>query len=66
MFLALGSLDCKCAKYLVDRRNVERSGADYNSIDDIAEDSLRGGRQQPPAPYAFCLSWLQPGRHEAA
>ena len=51
MFLALGPLDCKCAKYLVDRRNVECSGEDYESIDDIAQDFPRGGRLQPTAPH---------------
>ena len=46
LVLALGALDCKCAKLLTGRRNVECKGEDYESIDDIAKDRCRGGRLQ--------------------
>ena len=37
-FAAVGELDCKVAKLLTKRRNVECTGEDYESIGDIAKE----------------------------
>ena len=55
MVMAIGSLDCKVAKLLTKRRNIDCTGEDYTSFDQIAQDFTRAGRLQPtpvisPAP----------------
>ena len=55
MVMAIGSLDCKVAKLLAKRRNIDCTGEDYTSFDQIAQDFTRAGRLQPtpvisPAP----------------
>ena len=56
MVMAIGSLDCKVAKLLTKRRNIECTGEDYTSLDHIAQDVTRACRLQstpanPPNPH---------------
>ena len=71
MVMAIGSLDCKVAKLLTKRRNIDCTGEDYTSFDQIAQDFTRAGRLQltpviSPAPLrsfpnVVRYQWLQPG-----
>eukprot|EP00959_Pyramimonas_sp_CCMP1952_P395672 8290782-Pyramimonas_sp.AAC.1 len=45
--MAIGSLDCKVAQPRAKRRNIERTGEDYTSLDQIAQDFTRTCRLQP-------------------
>ena len=59
MVMAIGSLDCKVAKLLTKRRNIDCTGEDYTSFDQIAQDFTRAGRLQPtpvisPTPSTSC------------
>ena len=47
MVMAIGSLDCKVAKLLTKRRNIDCTGEGYTSFDQIAQDFTRAGRLQP-------------------
>ena len=38
MFVALSELDVRCGKFLTNRRNVECTGEDYETISDIAKE----------------------------
>ena len=45
--MAIGSPDCKVAKLLAKRRNIECAGENYASLDHIAQDFTRACRLQP-------------------
>eukprot|EP00959_Pyramimonas_sp_CCMP1952_P216918 4536377-Pyramimonas_sp.AAC.1 len=49
--MAIGSLDCKVAKPLAKRRDIECTGEGYASLDQIAQDFTRACRLQPPPFY---------------
>ena len=44
---AIGALDCKVAKLLTKRRNIECTGENYENLDQIAQDLSRTRRLQP-------------------